>query len=31
MYVCVYLFDHTCRDINVCGTFAVGTFYIVGT
>ena len=29
--MCVYLFDHTCRDINVCGTFAVGTFYIVGT
>ena len=28
---CVYLFDHTCGDINVCGTFAVGTFYIVGT
>ena len=30
-YVSVYLLDHTCGDINVCGTFAVGTFYIVGT
>ena len=27
--VSVYLLDHTCGDINVCGTFAVGTFYIV--